>query len=78
MGTTSSDSSTVDGSTVEQSLTAELTQGSGTPPQSITCPEEMDAEEGKRYECTVVHPQDGPQQISVTMHADGGFRWFVP
>jgi len=78
VGTTSSDSSTVDGATVEQSLTAELTQESGTPPESIECPEEMDAEEGKRYECTVVHPQDGPQTVNVTMHADGGFRWFVP
>jgi hypothetical protein len=43
----------------------------------VDCPEEMALEEGRRYECTVVHPRDGAHPIDVTMQADGGFEWLV-
>jgi hypothetical protein len=43
----------------------------------VDCPEEMALEEGRRYECTVVHPRDGALPIDVTMQADGGFEWLV-
>jgi hypothetical protein len=43
----------------------------------VDCPEEMALEEGRRYECTVVHPRDGAHPIDVTMQADGGFKWLV-
>ena len=68
---------TADTESVERLIAAELTQQSGVSPRSVDCPEEMALEEGRHYECTVVHPRDGAQPIDVTMQADGGFEWLV-
>lgn len=73
-----SDAESVDAVAVETGLRTELTRKSGVPPASIDCPDEMVAEEGRRYECTVVHPDAGPQTVVVAMRADGGFVWNVP
>jgi hypothetical protein len=74
----SSDSSRVDSSGVEDAISSKLAEQSGVTPSAVDCPEEMVAEEGKRYECAAVHPQDGPQRVEVTMHDDGSFDFFVP
>jgi len=73
-----SDSSSVDSGSVEDAISAKLAEQSGVTPTSVDCPGGMVAEEGKVYECTAVHPQDGPQRVEVTMHDDGSFRFFVP
>lgn len=63
---------------LEQQIASGLAAQSGEPPVSVTCPEEMLKEEGKHYECEVVHPRTGAQPVDVTMHADGSASWFVP
>lgn len=72
-----SEAGTADTESVERLIATELTQQSGVSPRSVDCPAEMALEEGRRYECTVVHPRDGALPIDVTMQADGGFEWLV-
>ncbi|MGA8219136.1 MAG: DUF4333 domain-containing protein [Solirubrobacterales bacterium] len=62
---------------IERQISDSLAQQSGVRPTSVDCPDEMLVEEGKEYECTVVHPQDGPAPVQVIMHADGRVSWHV-
>ena len=74
---TSNDSEEVDTAAVELVIQNGLAEQSGFPPESVDCPEEMVQEEGKRYECTVVHPRDGESIVDVTMKAGQGFEWLA-
>jgi hypothetical protein len=72
-----SDLETSDGAAVEQAIAEQLTDQAGVRPDSVSCPEQLVHEEGKSYECTVVHPTEGEQIIDVTMQAPTGFEWLV-
>jgi hypothetical protein len=72
-----SETEKADPKNIENAIGFQLEQQSGVPPQSLDCPDEMVNEEGKRYECTDVHPTDGEQIIDVTMHDNGTFKWLV-
>jgi Domain of unknown function (DUF4333) len=65
----------VDG--IELQISSSLARQSGVAPTSVDCPDEMLVEEGKHYQCTVVHPRTGPQPVDVTMHSDGRVSWLV-
>jgi hypothetical protein len=77
VGSSEPDSETSDGEAVEMIISAELAEQGGVAPNSISCPEKLVHEEGKRYECTVVHPSAGEQVIDVTMRSPTGFTWLV-
>jgi len=68
---------TAEATGVELAISTELARKSGVPPASVECPEEMVQEEGSQYECTVVHPQEGPFVVDVTMKDGGGFTWLT-
>ena len=62
---------------VELQISSYLAEQSGVPPSSVSCPEEMVQEEGRHYECSAVHPQEGAYVVDVTMHDDQGFKWLT-
>ena len=74
---TSDDSEDVDTAAVELVIHNGLTEQSGVPPLSVDCPDGMVQEEGKRYQCTAVHPQDGEHIVDVTMKSGQGFDWLT-
>ena len=77
VGSSGSDGEVSDGPAVARIIAEQLTEQAGVRPDSVSCPEELVHEEGRRYECTVVHPTEGEQIIDVTMKAPTGFEWLV-
>jgi hypothetical protein len=62
---------------VEHTISAGLAEQSGVPPTSVTCPEEMVQEGGRRYECIAIHPRQGEFVVDVTMKEGQGFEWLT-
>jgi hypothetical protein len=71
----------VGGSSIDSEQAAEQISGSledayGEPPESLTCPDDVEPKEGETFTCDGVAPGGRPFEIEVTMTDDeGGIRY---
>jgi len=72
---------TIDTDDLEGKLGDELSADAGVDPEkvSVSCPEDIDAEEGKEFDCTLTAPNGDEVTVNVTLTDDeGGFDAVVP
>jgi hypothetical protein len=73
--------STVDNGAMEEDLATQLSADAGVDPGDVevTCPEDEEAEEGNRFECTLTAPNGDEVTVEVTLTEDGeSFEAVVP
>jgi hypothetical protein len=64
---------------LEQKLKTELGKDAGVEPKSVSCPDDIKAEKGKKFNCTLVAPNGDELIVNVTLTNDkGGFQATVP
>jgi hypothetical protein len=72
---------TLDTSDLESELTDQLAADAGVDADDVTvaCPEDIEAEEGREFECTLTAPNGDEVTVEVTLTNDeGGFEATVP
>jgi hypothetical protein len=72
---------TIDSGELESQLQEQLSAEAGADPAevSVSCPEDIEAEEGREFDCTLVAPDGDEVRVEVTLTDDeGGFRAVVP
>jgi hypothetical protein len=72
---------TLDTGDLEGELVDQLAADAGVDPDdvSVDCPEDIEAEEGREFECTLTAPNDDEVTVEVTLTNDeGGFEAVVP
>lgn len=72
---------TVDNGAMEEDLATQLSADAGVDPAEVevTCPEDEEAEEGNRFECTLTAPNGDEVTVEVTLTEDGeSFEAVVP
>jgi hypothetical protein len=73
--------STIDSDDLEAQLAEQLSAEAGADPAevSVSCPEDIEAEEGREFDCTLIAPNGDEVRVEVTLTDDeGGFRAVVP
>ena len=64
---------------LEGELSRQLGAQAGQAPKSVACPEEITAEQGKKFDCTLTAQNGDQVKVNVTLtNDDGGFRANVP
>ena len=72
-------SNTIDASDVEAEIKKDLTADVGIEPEAIDCPDGVEIEKGKKFECTGTAPAGDKFTIDVELtNDDGGFKAVVP
>jgi Domain of unknown function (DUF4333) len=72
-------SETLDAPALEAEIKQDLTADVGIAPEAIDCPDEVEIEKGKRFECTGTAPAGDTFKIAVELtNDDGGFDAVVP
>ena len=72
---------TLDTDDLEGQLVDQLSEDAGVDPAdvSVDCPDDIEAEEGREFECTLTAPNDDEVTVEVTLtNDDGGFEAVVP
>jgi hypothetical protein len=72
---------TIDSEDLEQQLTEQLSADAGVNPDdvSVECPDDIEAEEGREFDCTLTAPNGDEVRVEVTLTDDeGGFEAVVP
>ena len=72
---------TLDTDDLESQLVDQLSADAGVDPEdvSVDCPDDIEAEEGREFECTLTAPNDDEVTVEVTLtNDDGGFEAVVP
>lgn len=72
---------TIDSADLEAELRDQLAADAGFDPAnvSVSCPDDIEAEEGRELECTLIAPDGDEVRVDVTLTDDeGGFRAVVP
>ena len=70
---------TLDSGDAEDKITEGVKEQQNYEPEKVECPDDMKAEEGKTYECTVTAPGGREATAKLTMIDDEGrFRFVVP
>ncbi len=72
---------TLDSDDLESQLVDQLSADAGVDPEdvSVDCPDDIEAEEGREFECTLTAPNDDEVTVEVTLtNDDGGFEAVVP
>jgi len=70
---------TINSEDLEQKLKTELGRDAGVQPRSVSCPDDIKAEKGKKFNCTLVAPNGDELIVNVTLTNDkGGFQASVP
>jgi Domain of unknown function (DUF4333) len=70
--------STINTQELEQQIARELEAQTGVTPSSVTCPDDVPAEAGGRFECTVTADDGSTATVSVVQEDDqGNVRWEV-
>lgn len=68
----------IDSGSMEDEIESGLLEGTDMPSISVTCPDDITAEEGNQLECTAVAGDGARAAIEVTLTDDeGGFQWFL-
>ena len=77
----SSDATTIDSAKLEDELRVQLSEDAGVDPEgvSVSCPDDIEAEEGDEFNCELTAPNGDIVQVDVTLtNDDGGFEAVVP
>lgn len=72
---------TLDSGELEDELTTQLSEEAGVNPDdvSVSCPDDIEAEKGKEFDCTLTAPNGDEVTVVVTLtNDDGGFEAEVP
>ena len=70
---------TLDASELEQELSRQLGAQAGQTPRSVACPDNVKAQRGKRFDCTLTAKNGDRVRVEVLLTNDeGGFRANVP
>ncbi len=72
---------TIDTASLEQELTDQLSKDAGVDPANVStsCPEDQEAKEGNKFDCTLTAPNGDKVTVNVTLTNDsGGFTAEVP
>lgn len=72
---------TIDAEDLERQLAEQLSEDAGVNPinVSVECPDEIEVEEGRQFECTLIAPDGDHVRVDVTLTDDeGGFDAVVP
>ncbi len=68
--------SSIDSEQAAEEISGGLEDAYGEPPRSLTCPEDVEANEGETFTCEGESPEGRPFEIEVTMTDDeGGIRY---
>jgi hypothetical protein len=69
----------IDSSDLESKLKDQLSQSAGAEAKSVDCPDDIEIEKGKKFDCTLTAPNGDKVRVEVTLtNEDGGFRALVP
>ncbi|HEY8584638.1 MAG TPA: DUF4333 domain-containing protein [Capillimicrobium sp.] len=65
---------TIDAEKLQEELRTQLSDDAGVDPEkvSVTCPEDVEIEQGKTFECELTAPNGDKVQVDVTMTDDEG------
>jgi hypothetical protein len=70
---------TLDSNELETELSSQLGMQAGVRPRSVACPDDIEAERGRKFDCTLTAPNGETVRVEVTLtNDDGGFRARVP
>lgn len=72
---------TIDHEDLQDQLTEQLSADAGVDPAgvSVACPEDIEVEEGREFDCTLTAPNGDEVIVEVTLTNDeGGFEAIVP
>ena len=70
---------TVDSAELEGELKDQLGADAGVEPRSVAFPDDIEAEKGKKFDCTLTAPNGDQVRVEVTLTNDeGGFEAVVP
>lgn len=72
---------TIDNADLESKLADQLSADAGVNPDdvSVSCPEDIEVEEGREFDCTLTAPNGDEVTVNVTLtNDDGGFEAVVP
>ena len=70
---------TIDTGELESELKSQLGADAGVEPKSVECPDDIEAEKGKKFDCTLTAPNGDEVRVEVTLTNDkGGFEAVVP
>jgi hypothetical protein len=79
LGATACGTTTIDHADLERELTDQLGRSAGVAPKGVACPEDVEAEAGRRFDCTLTAPNGDAVRVAVTLtNEDGGFEAVVP
>jgi Domain of unknown function (DUF4333) len=68
--------SSIDNEQAAEEISGGLEDAYGEPPESLTCPDDVEPKEGETFTCEGVAPDGRPFQIEVTMtDEEGGIRY---
>ena len=64
---------------LETKLKDQLGASAGVEPRSVDCPDDIEIEKGKKFNCTLTAPNGDEVRVEVTVtNEDGGVRAVVP
>ena len=64
---------------LEAKLKSQLGKDAGVQPKSVSCPDDIKVEKGKKFDCTLTAPNGDQVKVNVTLtNDDGGFSAVVP
>ena len=70
---------TIETGELEGELKKQLGADAGVEPKSVECPDDIKAEKGKKFDCTLTAPNGDEVRVEVTLtNDDGGFEAVVP
>jgi hypothetical protein len=70
---------TIESGELESELKSQLGADAGVEPKSVECPDDIKAEKGKKFDCTLTAPNGDEVRVEVTLtNDDGGFEAVVP
>jgi hypothetical protein len=69
----------IDTADLEAKLQEQLGQSAGVEPRSVDCPDDIEIEKGRKFDCTLTAPNGDEVRVEVTLtNEEGGFEAVVP
>jgi hypothetical protein len=69
----------IDSADLESKLKDQLGQSAGVEPRAVDCPDDVEIEKGKTFDCTLTAPNGDEVRVEVTFTNDeGGIKAVVP
>ena len=79
LGTAGCGTTTIDRADLERQLADQLGRSAGVAPKGVDCPDDIEVETGRKFDCTLTAPNGDAVRVAVTLtNEDGGFDAVVP